>query len=124
MPSRRHPTVWAGPTGGTGERIPSVQKLNACSTPRNKGAGEGVLGLRVYADRNYWIAAGWKDHVVSNPHESAHRGEGRGVGDPLWRGQEARATAGGAGGALPPQEDYLCDRKLCGLGRDAEGAHA
>ena len=41
----------------------------------------GVLGLRVYADGNYWTAAGREDHAVPDFDEGACRGEGGGFRD-------------------------------------------
>ncbi len=62
--------------------------------------GRGVLVLRVYADRNYWTATGWKDHAVSNLDEGQRRGEGRRVDDTRRRGKSAGAAVAGAGEAL------------------------
>src|SRR5437016_8201815 len=59
-----------------------------------------VLGLPVYARRNYWTTAGWEDDTVSDFDEGARRREGWAVGDARGRGEGAGAAVGGVGEAL------------------------
>src|ERR1700687_1124577 len=81
----------------------------------------GVLGLRVYADRDYLTPAVWEEYSVADFDEGARRGEGWSIGDACWRGEGPGAAAGGAGEAVRAEENHVCDRELCGFGRDAEG---
>src|ERR1700730_6225609 len=89
-----------------------------------RAATSGVLLFRVYANGNYWTAAGGQDHAVSDFDEGQRRRQGGGFGDARRRGESTGATAAATGYAVQPEEDYLRYRAIRGPRRDAEGTLA
>src|SRR6266849_8578116 len=89
--------------------------------PAIRAVEGAVLLFRVYADGNYWTAAGWEDDAVPDFDEGACRGEGGGFDDARGRGESAGAAAAAARQALQSKEDYLRDGAVRGPRGHAKG---
>src|SRR5260370_13154910 len=90
--------------------------------PAARAAEAAVLLFRVYADGNYWTAAGWKNDAVPDFDEGACRGEGGGFDDARGRGESAGTETASARQAVQPKEDHARDGPVCRPRRHAKAA--